>query len=354
MYQRLIKIAHLISKIKCIIIGVFKIKDVINQSSYFPDESRKSKFKRFTDNLKWLLKYGEVNWFYNLYGFDVGHSTENFIDYTHFMYDRSKLNGTSGNKSKYNYACILRDKFLFGCFLKSIGAATPEIIAVMREGIVYDVNNKMQSITDKDFFKVDDGFFLKAVAGECADGVYYMHSDEEFFKRKNDFNKGVYILQKRIYQNQKMNEVNPCCVNTLRMVTVSQNGEPKLLTAVMRIGTSQSGNVDNWAKGGLCVAIDDNGKLKEYAYYKPGHGGRVTTHPDTGLVFKDFEIPFYHEAKELILSVHKSLYGIHSIGWDVAITDDGPMLIEGNDNWEISLMQAADKPLKKEWKQSLS
>lgn len=49
---------------------------------------------------------------------------------------------------------------------------------------------------------------------------------------------------------------------------------------------------------------------------------------------------------------HKSLYGIHSIGWDVAITDQGPVLIEGNDNWEISIIQI-DRGLKKEWENTL-
>ena len=32
---------------------------------------------------------------------------------------------------------------------------------------------------------------------------------------------------------------------------------------------------------------------------------------------------------------HKHLYNIRSIGWDSAITPEGPVFIEGNDNWEI-------------------
>ena len=27
-------------------------------------------------------------------------------------------------------------------------------------------------------------------------------------------------------------------------------------------------------------------------------------------------------------------YGVHSIGWDVCLTTDGPLIIEGNDNWD--------------------
>jgi hypothetical protein len=31
---------------------------------------------------------------------------------------------------------------------------------------------------------------------------------------------------------------------------------------------------------------------------------------------------------------HQLFYGLHSIGWDVCITEKGILLIEGNDNWD--------------------
>ena len=48
---------------------------------------------------------------------------------------------------------------------------------------------------------------------------------------------------------------------------------------------------------------------------------------------------------------HKLFYNIETIRWDIAISESGPMFIEGNNNWEISLMQACDRPLKKEWRE---
>lgn len=43
------------------------------------------------------------------------------------------------------------------------------------------------------------------------------------------------------------------------------------------------------------------------------------------------------EAIEVVIKAHREFHGIRSIGWDVAITENGPCFIEGNDNWEISL-----------------
>ena len=40
------------------------------------------------------------------------------------------------------------------------------------------------------------------------------------------------------------------------------------------------------------------------------------------------------------------LKDIHSIGWDIAFTENGPIFIEGNDNWEITGIQATNGGMK--------
>lgn len=37
---------------------------------------------------------------------------------------------------------------------------------------------------------------------------------------------------------------------------------------------------------------------------------------------------------QYVKKAHSLFYGIHLIGWDVVVTDDGITLIEGNDNWD--------------------
>ena len=108
--------------------------------------------------------------------------------------------------------------------------------------------------------------------------------------------------------------------------------------------------VDNWAVGGLLVGVDnETGRLQEWAYYKPGYGTKVKVHPKSGIIFKDYELPFFEEAKIMISKYHRLLPNVHSIGWDIAILPDGPCIIEGNDNWEISPMQLIHGGMRKEF-----
>ena len=50
----------------------------------------------------------------------------------------------------------------------------------------------------------------------------------------------------------------------------------------------------------------------------------------------------------MAIKLHKYLYRCHSVGWDIAITEKGPVFIEGNGWWEISLVQAVHGGLKKQ------
>ena len=65
--------------------------------------------------------------------------------------------------------------------------------------------------------------------------------------------------------------------------------------------------------------------------------------------FDGYSIENYDEAVLLALEAHKQFYNVEFIGWDIAMSEHGPCIVEGNDNWEVTLMQAADHPLKTEW-----
>ena len=83
------------------------------------------------------------------------------------------------------------------------------------------------------------------------------------------------------------------------------------------------------------------------AVYKPGYGSKVLEHPQTGVRFSGFQIPYFHDAVDLATRLHRYFYGVHSIGWDIAIRETGPMIIEGNDDWDGAVPMALEKTSRK-------
>ena len=306
--------------------------------SYYPELELKSKHERIIENIEWAKKYGEANKFYTLYGLDrKGSNVQEYMDYYHFMTSRNIANHMWQIDSQLE---LLRDKFLFYKYMKACNFPVPEVFAIWKTGKLYDVN--FHELEWKEIeCKID--YFIKSIDGECASFVKHVSNWEEASKVKNEFEKkGVYIFQERVVQSKEMNILNPNAINTYRIVTINKDGKTSVLSVILRVGTNNTGNVDNWVAGGLAVGINENGYLKEYGFYKPMFGTKTDIHPDTKVKFSDFHAPEYLHAVELACRAHKAFYGIRSIGWDVAISEKGPVFIEGNDNWEISLMQACD------------
>src|SRR5690606_37009534 len=83
--------------------------------------------------------------------------------------------------------------------------------------------------------------------------------------------------------------------------------------------------------GGLFIPIDlQTGGLTKSGTQSMKFGGqKLSEHPNTGFVFAGFQVPYLDEAKKLCLRLCEILPN-RLIGWDIAITPEGPVVIEGN------------------------
>ncbi len=322
-----------------------EVKAIANLPCYYPDRSRKKYGQRVKDNIVWLLKYGEINYFYTLYGLDMEDCEEpaTYMDYRHFMEERNIKNQMGNVMSQL---VLLRDKYMFYKYMTTIGFPVAEVFAVIKDGKIYDNN---LNYVGEAFLKEQHDYFIKVANGECANFVKHIDNFDDYLFVKQQIQKGDYILQRRIVQNSYMNQLNDKAINTLRIITVYNHGEPYVLSSQLRIGTLTSDTVDNWAKGGILTKIHSNGHLDAVGYYKPEYGTTTQYHPDSGIKLADFAVPFYEEAIILTCETHKHFYGIEYIGWDVAVSENGLVFIEGNDNWEISMVQALDGPIRDKW-----
>ena len=337
---------------------VFKRK-MLHTESYYPEYSNNTKrpLKQTLEMLQDIWRDGGVNKFYYLYGFDIKnlYNRNDFVLNREFIVTRNRLNNNGVNSP----VSILRDKTLFGLFLKALNVPSPENIGVVENGMVYCADK--QSSLDAFLSQYEGDVFFKIVDGECGADILHVIIEkgqihyggrivpiDEF---KAILGKGRFLVQKTLKQHDAINRIFSKSINTIRIVTVHnrQTNEIEVISAVLRVGTGNN-NVDNWAAGGLSIGINlDKGTLHKFGFYKPGYGTKVESHPDSNVVFDGYQLPFFDDVVGIVKRLHFYLKNVHSIGWDVAITPQGACVIEGNDNWEISLMQACDHGLKKEF-----
>jgi hypothetical protein len=119
---------------------------------------------------------------------------------------------------------------------------------------------------------------------------------------------------------------------------INQDGKAEIISAFLRTSLKNS-HVDNWGAGGCSMHVDlESGRLGKYAYSDIIKDGvkRFTVHPLTNIVFENFSVPLIEEAKSLVLNAAHYLPGIRLVGWDVAIAENGPVIVEGNSDYDIA------------------
>jgi len=143
-----------------------------------------------------------------------------------------------------------------------------------------------------------------------------------------------YLFQERLVQHDDFNKLNPNCINSIRIDTFTgKDGIARPVSAFVRTGVG-SAHVDNISSGGVFAGIDINkGVLIGDAFsdFTNGRGKTFSHHPDSGVKFEGFIVPQYREAEDLALKAAGCIPQVRLVGWDIAITPGGPVLIEGND-----------------------
>lgn len=140
--------------------------------------------------------------------------------------------------------------------------------------------------------------------------------------------KGQLIVEQEIIQHEKMSTLAASAVNTLRIATLFHENEFHLIYAMIRISNGIK-CVDNICSGGMYSPIKTDGVIRHPAYCTET-GEFYEKHPVTETKFVGFEIPFYKEAIELVEKASAKFPEMGYLGWDVAITPEGPVLLEAN------------------------
>ncbi len=161
---------------------------------------------------------------------------------------------------------------------------------------------------------------------------------EEFYEKLKEDN---CFLEELVIQNKEWSKLNPKSLNTVRVVTYALNGKSKVLFAVARIGSGKS-IVDNFHQGGVGVKVDIlNGCLEGNTIDKANNESPFTSM--TKVKVDGFKIPFWDEIVKMTQEAALVNENVNIVGWDVGITDDGPVIIEGNRGPGMDIIQVLYK-----------
>lgn len=136
-----------------------------------------------------------------------------------------------------------------------------------------------------------------------------------------------YVVEECLKQHPGMNELNPTSINTLRITSLIKDGTVHIMYVLLRTSDGTK-SIDNIGSGGFYAPVGEDGIL-----YKPGfteQDGLHEYHPLTHTRFVGFRVPMYDEAVALVKQAATLTPTLRYCGWDVAISDHGPVLIEGN------------------------
>ena len=199
-----------------------------------------------------------------------------------------------------------------------------------------NVNLSFEEFTDK--FAGIGKVIYKPAFGSRGQGAEAVTIDPDDMRKAYDHLVSLPdgVIEGFVKQHPEMNRLTPASVNTIRIVTISSKEEPvtqdgklkDIAYAAVRIGGGSS-IVDNFHSGGMVAAIDmESGTICTDA--ADMEGNVFPSHPVTGTVFKGFRIPCFDKALKLVSDMvdEKEVEGY--IGWDIAISEDGPVLIEVN------------------------
>ncbi|MBR2177471.1 MAG: hexapeptide transferase [Clostridia bacterium] len=181
----------------------------------------------------------------------------------------------------------------------------------------------------RDFMSKHPAIIAKPVDGEGGFGVEKYLADEhtdldELYRSIKE--KKQILVEAFIRQHPDMNVLYPDSVNSMRMFTFCKDGKGCFLQAILKIGNG--GVVDNFSSGGMYTFPNDEGIVTVAAIDKDDI--LYTKHPITGTDIIGFHVPMFDEAVELVKKAAEVIPQVGYVGWDVAISDQGPVIIEGN------------------------
>lgn len=268
----------------------------------------------------------KISIFFNM-AYNMARYQLNFVDYRKSncinlsREDKKKIIGMPEYRKviKYlnndGYTNIFLDKILFNkVFQEYIG----------REYL--DLRNS--SLEDfQRFIKGKKTFFVKKHNSFGGDGV------EKIVNKNLDIPKlykqllknKQYLIEETIMEHPLVHQINDAAVNNVRIVTLLKDEKVHIICKCLRLS---DGKEEAVSCHDIMMSLDNHGKIISKTFDDDFH--EHLEHPTTHFVFKNAQIPYMEEILDMAKKAALEVPEVRWIGWDFAVTEKGPIIIEGN------------------------
>ncbi|HVF83719.1 MAG TPA: sugar-transfer associated ATP-grasp domain-containing protein [Sphingomicrobium sp.] len=244
-----------------------------------------------------------------------------------------------------DHSYLLSSKLVFGFLLKGAGFPHPEIYGYTSQGRWHFPDGGEGRL--REVLASGKRAVVKPITGSLGSHIEFIRAFAELDKKYPE----DMLVSSYVEQAGYSAMIYPGSLNTIRILTVvRENGPPRVLAASHRFGGSESGGVDNFSAGGMAARIDLDSGIMDRAV-RVGRNNEVVwsdVHPDTRATIKGAQVEHWEAVKAQVVELCRTFPFLRYVGWDIAVTEAGPVIIEGNNRPGPVLFQMYQPLLKDE------
>jgi hypothetical protein len=306
---------------------------------------------------------------YHLFGFD----TKIRKEFKNYMGCSDSDSFTIGKLKKlwHHKTILVHDKHIFKIICEYHHLPVPRHYGVLKNGVLNGQQADLRQLEKENNLKC---IVLKPKAGAYGVGIHFISINELNNSGSSKWAKDEYIVEECIKQHPILDKINPHSINSIRIITfLCTNGAVEFIGAMLRTSSSTF-PIDNFTLGGIVIGIDINsGRLKKEGFVSflsqqtikefeslsdfklisktienmrnkdlLNPGKIFFKHPISQTEFLNFQIPYWNDLKKIAIKAQKEFHHMKSIGWDIAVTPEGPVIIEANQHWGTVGLQATN------------
>jgi len=257
---------------------------------------------------------------------------------------------------------FVRDKVMYGAVMESFGFPVPGLQAVFSKDRSYGNLRSLRSVEDIETFLMTEAsypLFVKPEEGSGSIGSALIAGldrgaralilsngktiDLRAFASEVDATyEDGFLFQDAVQQHSMMSDVAGQAVGSIRVVTVYDGATPSCLYALWKVPSPEAMSDNYWQPGSMLAELDKtSGKVLQCRRGSGPDQEVIDRHPVSDAVFTEVQIPHWDEVLRMTGAAHEVLPKFGVIGWDIAITPEGPLIIECNGNPHHMLYQLA-------------